>query len=163
MSTSERTVEDPFAILGETLESAANSMEGGEARARSSAHRAADATKRVVGSGAYSTSYGLAYGAVWIGTYLHDLLPPGGVVQRGFADGAHDSLAARILRLALAEEQAAHRHDEPLETTDAEPAHAAATPHPRSRVNGAGVKRGRVSAKMRDSVDKMADTFEHKA
>ena len=133
MSTSERTAEDPFAILGETLEAAANSMDTAETRARNSAHRAADATKRVVGSGTYSTSYGLAYGAVWIGTYLHDLMPPGGVVQRGFTDGAHDALAARILRLTLGEEQAAPHADQPSDEAAGKASRSHAAPRAASR------------------------------
>jgi hypothetical protein len=163
MSTSERIAEDPFAILGETLETAANAMETGEARARNSAHRAADATKRAVGSGAYSTSYGLAYGVVWIGTYLHDMMPPGGVVQRGFTDGAHDALAARILRLAVGEEKAAEHKEEPVPDADGEAAPPGAAVRHSPRARGAAARNGRASGKTRHAHDKMAGPFEDRA
>jgi hypothetical protein len=162
MSTPEQTEEDPFAILGETLENAAKSMDSVEGRARTSAHRAADATKRAVGSGAYSTSYGLAYGAVWIGTYLHDLMPPGGVIQRGFADGAHDALAARILRLAVGEQRAAGHDHDLAEEADVEASPPNPAPRGSSHANGASAKRGRVSSRTRGHVDKMANSFAHK-
>jgi hypothetical protein len=162
MSTSDRTTEDPFLILGETLETAADSVESMDVRARNSAHRAADATKRAVGSGAYSTSYGLAYGAVWLGTYLHDMMPPGGVIQRGFADGTHDALAARILRLAVGEQQAAELQDYPRNEADSE---RPPDPAPRKSMhaNGAAAKRSRISTMSRKTVDKLADGYDHKA
>jgi hypothetical protein len=161
MSASDNTAEDPFAILGETLETAADSMEETKARARGSARRAAAATKRVVGSGSYSASYGLAYGIVWMGTYLHDLLPTGGSIQRGFDDGSHDAIAARNRRRALREEEA--------EVEDADPESPPAAAAPRkapARTKAApakaaaSAKRERVSAKTRAAVDKRADDFE---
>ncbi|MGY2048785.1 hypothetical protein [Methylobacterium sp. JK268] len=107
MSATTANAEDPFAILSETLETAATALDVPTAHARESAHRAADTTKRVVGSGVYSVSYALAYGAVFAATYVHDLMPGGSAIQRGFADGAHDALTARSLRTTLKKEAAA--------------------------------------------------------
>ena len=118
------------------------------------------ATKRVVGSGTYSASYGLAYGVVWVGTYLHDLLPNGSSIQRGFDDGSHDAIAARDRRRALREEEA--------EVEEADPDVAPAAPAPRKAAarskaapaKAASAKRERVSPKTRAAVDKRADDFE---
>ncbi len=169
MSASDHAAENPFAILGETLETAADSMNDTKARARGSARRAAAATKRVVGSGTYSTSYGLAYGVVWVGTYLHDLLPTGSSIQRGFDDGSHDAIAARDRRRALREEEVELEGAE-VEDTDEE-APPAAAPAPRkaaarkaaSAKPAASAKRERVSPKTRAAVDKRADDFEEKS
>lgn len=106
MSSSTATAEDPFAILGETLETAASALDLPTAHARESAHRAAATTKRVVGSGMYSASYALAYGAVFAATYVHDLMPKGSAVQRGFSDGAQDALSSRARRLELKQDLA---------------------------------------------------------
>lgn len=109
MSSSTATAEDPFAILGETLETAASALDVPTAHARESAHRAAAQTKRVVGSGMYSVSYALAYGAVFAATYVHDLLPDGSAVQRGLSDGTHDALSARDRRTLLKKDSSTHR------------------------------------------------------
>lgn len=163
MSASDHTAEDPFAILGETLETAADSMNDTKARARGSARRAAAATKRVVGSGTYSASYGLAYGVVWVGTYLHDLLPTGSSIQRGFDDGSHDAIAARDRRRALREEEA-EIEDADQEAPPAAPApRKAAARKAASAKTAASAKRERVSPKTRAAVDKRADDFEEKS
>ncbi|GJE28133.1 hypothetical protein [Methylobacterium organophilum] len=101
MSSSTATAEDPFTILGETLETAAGALDAPTVHARESAHRAAATTKRVVGSGVYSVSYALAYGAVFAATYVHDLLPEGSAVQRGLSDGSDDALSSRSRRHLL--------------------------------------------------------------
>ena len=156
-STTTTAEEDPFAILGETLDTAADSLEAASTDARASAHRAAARTKRVIGSGAYSISYGLAYGTVFAATYLHDLMPVGSAVQRGFADGAHDALEARRLRQLLQDGAHAEVDHARMPETDDEVAnedgHAAPTE---------SAKRANINRKTRHTVERRADGFEKK-
>jgi hypothetical protein len=158
MSTTATNAEDPFAILGETLETAASSLEATTKRARASAHNAAATTKRVVGSGAYSISYALAYGAVFTATYLHDLMPVGSAVRRGFDDGTHDALTARNRRRQLESGEAAGdaAAREP-------PATEKAAPPSSSRRRSSPAKRTGVTGKTKQRVDKLAAGYEGKA
>lgn len=151
MSSSTATAEDPFAILGETLETAASALDLPTAHARESAHRAAATTKRVVGSGMYSVSYALAYGAVFAATYVHDLMPHGSAVQRGFSDGAQDALSARSRRLDLRHEAAGATASEAHESHEAPHRdgadHEAKSHEPKER-------------EAKQSVEALADRFE---
>ncbi|MBV8612832.1 MAG: hypothetical protein JOY66_03550, partial [Acetobacteraceae bacterium] len=155
MSTTTATAEaDPFAILGDALETAADSLETASTDARASAHRASAGTKRVIGSGAYSISYGLAYGAVFTATYLHDLMPIGSAVQRGFADGAHDALEARKRRMML------RQPHEDGHGADLHEAHAHCAEDERPAAATKTAKRATISRKTRQAVDKRAYGFE---
>ncbi|MCJ2136004.1 hypothetical protein MKK69_18445 [Methylobacterium sp. J-026] len=151
MSSSTATAQDPFAILGETLETAAGALDVPTAHARESAHRAAATTKRVVGSGVYSLSYALAYGSVFAATYVHDLLPDGSAVRRGLSDGSHDALSARSRRILLKEEAAAS-----VPPTDL---HGSPDPHA-AESHGAPLRNGHVDGDTRTRIDALAGQFD---
>ena len=157
MTTSAAATQDPFAILGETLETAAGALDVPTAQARESAHRAAATTKRVVGSGVYSFSYALAYGTVFAATYVHDLLPEGSAVRRGLSDGGHDALSARARRILLQEDAAATHartgSTEAREGQHADGAHAA-EPH------DTPLRNGHADGDARTRVDALAGKFE---
>lgn len=158
MTTSAATAQDPFAILGETLETAAGALDVPTAQARESAHRAAATTKRVVGSGVYSLSYALAYGTVFAATYVHDLLPEGSAIRRGLSDGGHDALSARSRRILLQEEAAAAHARTGSTEAHGEESHAdgahAAEPH------GTPLRNGHADGDARTRVDALAGKFE---
>lgn len=42
----------------------------------------------------YGACYGLSYGAVYVAVFVTELLPEGGIVRRGFADGARAARTA---------------------------------------------------------------------
>ena len=158
MHPSAAATQDPFAILGETLETAAGALDVPTAQARESAHRAAATTKRVVGSGVYSLSYALAYGTVFAATYVHDLLPESSTVRRGLSDGGHDALSAHARRILLQEEAGASH----ARTGSAEPhgedshvdaAHAA-------EHHDTPLRNGHADGDARTRVDALAGKFE---
>jgi len=84
-----------FHILGDTLESAAETFEEVTANAHDSAKRAASVTKSALANALYKTCYGLAYGAVYSSGFLVEILPEGGNLKRGFTEGAESALEAR--------------------------------------------------------------------
>ena len=84
-----------FHILGDTLESAAETLEEVTANAQDSAKRAAAVTKSALGNALYKTCYGIAYGAVYSSVFLVEILPDGSTLKRGFTEGAESALEAR--------------------------------------------------------------------
>lgn len=94
---------NPFAALGEALESAAGRFEKGSDHARQSAINAAGNTQRIFKTGLYNTAYGLSYGLVFATVYVTELLPKDGVLRRGLEDGADAALDAQA-RLKAADE-----------------------------------------------------------
>jgi hypothetical protein len=84
-----------FHILGDTLESAAETFEEATANAHDSAKRAAVVTRSALASALYKTCYGISYGAVYSSVFLVELMPEGGTLKKGFTDGAEKALEAR--------------------------------------------------------------------
>jgi len=82
-------------ILGDTLESAAETFEEATANAHDSAKRAAEVTKSALANALYKTCYGLAYGAVYSSVFLVEIMPEGGNLKRGFTEGAESAIEAR--------------------------------------------------------------------
>jgi len=105
-----------FHILGDTLESAAETFEEATTNARASATRAAGVAKSALGTALCKTCYGLSYGAVYSAVFLVELLPEGGKVRKAFTDGAEAALADRKKALEQQGRQApegkAHREVE---------------------------------------------------
>jgi hypothetical protein len=84
-----------FHILGDTLESAAETFEEVTANAHDSAKRAAAVTKSALANAIYKTCYGIAYGAVYSSVFLVEVLPEGSNLKRGFTEGAESAIEAR--------------------------------------------------------------------
>lgn len=85
---------DPFAILGEALESAAETLGDATSNARASAKIAARKTRETIGAGVYKTAYGVSYGLVFGAVFLTELLPEDHIVRRGLEEGAEAGRAA---------------------------------------------------------------------
>ena len=85
----------PFSILGDTLESAAESFEEATNGAQESARRAAQTTKRVVGQGLFKMFYGISYGLVYSGVFVTELLPEDNSVRHALTEGAETALSDR--------------------------------------------------------------------
>ena len=88
-----KTAAKPFSILGDTLESAAESFEEAANGAQESARRAAQTTKRAVGKGLFKMFYGISYGLVFSGVYVTELLPENNSVRHALTEGAEAALA----------------------------------------------------------------------
>jgi len=84
-----------FHILGDTLESAAETFEEVTANAHDSAKRAAAVTRSALANAVYKACYGIAYGAVYSSVFLVEIMPEGGNLKRGFTEGAESALEAR--------------------------------------------------------------------
>jgi hypothetical protein len=84
-----------FHILGDTLESAAETFEEATTNAHDSAKRAAEVTKSALSCALYKTCYGIAYGAVYSSVFLVEIMPEGGNLKRGFTEGAESAIEAR--------------------------------------------------------------------
>lgn len=90
--------DNPLSILGEALESAAESFGAASVNARESARGAAKKVKNGFGSGVYHAAYGLSFGLVYSAVFLTELLPEDSVVRRGFEEGseaARDAVAGK--------------------------------------------------------------------
>ena len=96
MSTkAQKAVEtNPFASIGEALESAAERFEEGASNARESAKHAAGSAKKAIHTGLYNGSYGLSYGLVYATVFLTELLPKDNVIRRGLEEGADAAIEA---------------------------------------------------------------------
>jgi hypothetical protein len=100
------TTANPFASLGEALETAAEHFEEGSANARQSAKNAAGTTQRIFKVGLYNTAYGLSYGLVFATVYLTEMLPKDGVLRRGLEEGADAAFEAQSKVKVKEEEEA---------------------------------------------------------
>jgi hypothetical protein len=90
-----RSNSSAFHILGDTLESAAETFEEATANAHDSAKRAAVVTKSALANALYKTCYGISYGAVYSSVFLVEIMPDGGNLKKGFTEGAESALEAR--------------------------------------------------------------------
>jgi len=90
-----RSNSSAFHILGDTLESAAETFEEATANAHDSAKRAAAVTRSALSTALYKTCYGISYGAVYSSVFLVELMPEGGTLKKGFTEGAENALEAR--------------------------------------------------------------------
>src|SRR5579872_229750 len=94
-----------FSVLGDTLESAAETFEEATANSRDSAKRAAATTKRALGIGAHKAAYGIAFGLVYSAVFITEMLPKENIIRRGFIEGTEGALESR--RKAQAARQSA--------------------------------------------------------
>ena len=85
----------PFSILGDALESAAESLEQATANAPESARRAAQTTRRALGTGFYKACYGLSFGVVYSAVFIAELVPENSTIARAFREGADAAREAR--------------------------------------------------------------------
>jgi hypothetical protein len=92
-----------FSVLGDTLESAAESFEEATANSRDSAKRAAATTKRALGIGVHKAAYGVAFGLVYSAVFITEMLPKGNIVRRGFIEGTEAAIDSRRKRQAVRE------------------------------------------------------------
>ncbi len=89
---------NPLSILGEALESAAESFGAASVNARASAKGAAKKVKNGFGAGVYHAAYGISFGLVYGAVFVTELLPEDNVVRRGFEEGAEaarDAIASK--------------------------------------------------------------------
>ncbi len=84
-----------FSVLGDTLESAAETFEEATANSRDSAKRAAATTKRALGIGVHKTAYGVAFGLVYSAVFITEMLPKGNIIRRGFIEGTEAAIDSR--------------------------------------------------------------------
>jgi hypothetical protein len=70
---------DPLSVLGEALESAAETFGDATTNARGSATLAARRVKSTLSTGVYKSAYGTSYGVVFSAVFLKELLPEGTV------------------------------------------------------------------------------------
>jgi len=94
MTTSAHTPK-PFSMMADALESAADTFEQAAANAPESARRAARVTKRALGIGVFKAFYGIAYGLVYSGVFVTELLPEQSTVRRALTEGAEAAISAR--------------------------------------------------------------------
>ena len=127
MSTTAETTEihepDVFSVLGEALESAAETLGDVTASARDSARHAARTVSGAVSTGVYKGSYGASYGVVFSAVFLTELLPLGNALRRGLEDGANAGIDAatkrRIARVGAADD--ADHHADPATSSGSRP------------------------------------------
>jgi hypothetical protein len=127
-----------FSVLGDTLESAAESFEEATASSRDSAKRAAATTKRALGIGVHKAAYGVAFGLVYSAVFITEMLPKGNLIRRGFIEGTEAALDSRRKAQTLREKKAA------------EPKAEAAAPK----------RKTKSSSRARKVVEKRAATFD---
>ena len=162
----------PFTILGDTLESAAESFEEASVNANDSARRAARATKRALGTGVYNAFYGLSFGIVFSGVFITELLPEGGNVRRALTDGADSALrnrekareAKKAKKALKSQSEEMDELSEELDATDmeGEEGEEEAMEHepvakPKSRKRPSS----KVSARTRSAVEHRAEEFDN--
>jgi hypothetical protein len=124
-----------FSVLGDTLESAAESFEEATANSRDSAKRAAATTKRALGIGVHKAAYGVAFGLVYSAVFITEMLPKGNMIRRGFIEGTEAALDSRRKTQTLREKKKA----EPK--TESEPAAPKRKSKPSSRARKVVEKR----------------------
>ena len=113
--TAEVHESDAFSVLGEALESAAETFGDLTASAGDTARNAARGVSSAVSTGVYKGSYGLSFGVVFSAVFLTELLPAGNAIRRGFEDGAHSALetAARRRAAQASEPEGLAEHEPP--------------------------------------------------
>src|SRR3984885_2974562 len=84
-----------FSVLGDTLETAAETFEEATANSRDSARRAAATTKRALGIGVHKAAYGVAFGLVYSAVFITEMLPKGNLIRRGFIEGTEAAMDSR--------------------------------------------------------------------
>jgi hypothetical protein len=89
---------NPLSVLGEALESAAETFGQATTNARASAKVAAKKVRKTFGTGVYKTAYGISYGLVYSAVFVTELLPEDNVLRRGFEEGAEAALDAAASR-----------------------------------------------------------------
>ena len=87
---------NPFTVLGEALEAAADSIGDARTDATASAKVAAAKVQSGVSAGAYYTAYGVSYGLVFSGVFIKELLPTNSSIRRGFEQGYSDGSKAAV-------------------------------------------------------------------
>src|ERR1700761_5323358 len=92
-----------FSVLGDTLESAAESFEEATSNSRDSAKRAAATTKRAIGIGVHKAAYGIAFGLVYSAVFITEMLPKGSLIRRGFIEGTEAAMTSRRKAQAVRE------------------------------------------------------------
>jgi len=132
-----------FSVLGDTLESAAETFEEATANSRDSAKRAAATTKRALGNGVHKTAYGVAFGLVYSAVFVTEMLPKSNLIRRGFIEGTEAALDSR--RKAQTERK----------STKKEAPAAAVKPAP-----VAAKRKPKTSARVRKTVDNRAAQFD---
>jgi hypothetical protein len=132
-----------FSVLGDTLESAAETFEEATANSRDSAKRAAATTKRALGNGVHKTAYGVAFGLVYSAVFITEMLPKGNIIRRGFIEGTEAALDSR--RKAQTSRKTAKK---------AEPSHAV------KAAPAAAKKRPKTSSRVRKTVESRAAQFD---
>ena len=135
-----------FSVLGDTLESAAETFEEATANSRDSAKRAAATTKRALGNGVHKTAYGVAFGLVYSAVFITEMLPKGNIVRRGFIEGTEAALDSRRKAQTLRET---------AKKTAAEAPAGKVKPTP-----AAARKKPKTSARVRKTVDNRAAQFD---
>ena len=146
----------PFTILGDTLESAAESFEEATVNANHSAKRAAQATKRALTTGVFKTFYGVSYGLVYSGVFLTELLPKGNMVRRALTEGAESALRSREkARLNSKSKKSLNKAKHVDEKTQVEPEVMAAASKPKRARSGV-----KVPSRARRTVESRADKFD---
>ena len=134
-----------FSVLGDTLESAAETFEEATANSRESAKRAAVTTKRALGIGVHKTAYGVAFGLVYTAVFITEMLPKDNLIRRGFLDGTEAAMESR--RKAKTARQAKKK------ITESEPVSANAT--------GTTTKqKPKTAARVRKVVNSRAEKFD---
>jgi len=135
-----------FSVLGDTLESAAETFEEATANSRDSAKRAAATTKRALGNGLHKTAYGVAFGLVYSAVFVTEMLPKGNLIRRGFIEGTEAALDSR--RKAQTGRKPAKKTEKPEPARTVKPTFAAAKKKPKT------------SARVRKTVDNRAAQFD---
>jgi hypothetical protein len=128
-----------FSVLGDTLESAAETFEEATANSRDSARRAAATTKRALGIGVHKAAYGVAYGLVYSAVFITEMLPKDNLIRRGFLEGTEAAIESRRKAHVAREAKRAATHVGSNHTT---------------------AKKPKASAKARKAVNKRAAQFD---
>jgi hypothetical protein len=129
-----------FSVLGDTLETAAESFEEATANSRDSAKRAAATTKRALGIGVHKAAYGVAFGLVYSAVFITEMLPKSNIIRRGFIEGTEDALDSRRKAQTLREKKK--------------------TAEPKAETAAAPKRKAKPSSRARKVVEKRAASFD---
>ena len=148
--TASKEESNPFSVLGDALESAADTFEEATTTASSSAKKAAGSAKRAFYNGVHKTAYYSSYGVVYATVFLTELWPNDNPWRVGLEEGAAAALEERQRVRAIQAEKKAS-----LESVEKEAAAEKVEPEVKAEPAPVKAKRGR---KPKPKAPKAAET-----
>lgn len=160
--TATKEESNPFSVLGDALESAAETFEEATSNAKSSAKKAAGTTKRAFCNLVHKTAYYSSYGVIYSSVFLTELWPTDNPWRVGLEEGAtaaiDDRKKARELKPSKKKEVAHEEMSEEAPKAKSKAKAAKAEPAPAPATRGRKPK-----AKAPKAAQDRADAFEEAA